>query len=151
MTVKTLPSVEVSEDAIVLAVTASEEDVRSLRLLCEGSCWDLRLARSFREARAWLSQHSSPVVLCAPRLPDGDWKTVLRFTEGLPDPPNLVVFSRQADNRMWTEVLNLGGFDVLAFPTVQRELLYTISTAWRNWEDRAHTQCGEAEAIAHCV
>ena len=49
-------------------------------------------------------------------------------------PPNLIVFSRLADERLWAEVLNLGGFDVLMTPFEPEEVLRVDFAAWSRWE-----------------
>ena len=43
--------------------------------------------------------------------------------------PPLVVTSRLADDYLWSEVLNLGGWDVLAKPFRQQEVLYVLDSA----------------------
>ena len=48
--------------------------------------------------------------------------------------PRLIVFSRQVDDRLWAEVLNLGGFDVLATPFRKEELMFAIGSAWLDWQ-----------------
>jgi hypothetical protein len=48
--------------------------------------------------------------------------------------PRLIVFSRNADDRLWTEVLNWGAFDLLKTPFREHELVFAIGSAWLNWE-----------------
>ena len=48
-------------------------------------------------------------------------------------PPKLIVSSRLADHRLWAEVLNLGGFDVLMTPFETEEVLRVTSSAWSEW------------------
>jgi hypothetical protein len=43
------------------------------------------------------------------------------------------VTSRLADERLWSEVLNLGGYDVLPQPLDRNEALRTIGLAWDRW------------------
>ncbi len=71
------------------------------------------------------------MVLCEQTLPDADWKQVLKEIQNMLDPPLLVVTSRVADSGLWAEVLNLGGYDVLAKPLKAEEVLWTIATAHR--------------------
>jgi DNA-binding response OmpR family regulator len=44
------------------------------------------------------------------------------------------VTSRTADECLWAEVLNLGGYDVLAKPFNSNEFIQVVSTAWRRWK-----------------
>ena len=54
----------------------------------------------------------------------------------LPDPPYLIVTSRQADERLWVEALNLGAFDVLQTPFNAAEVTRAVGMAWLHWADR---------------
>jgi DNA-binding response OmpR family regulator len=62
------------------------------------------------------------LVVCEQDLPDGSWKEILAATAAVADPPSLIVTSRLADDRLWAEVLNLGGYDVLAQPFDREEV-----------------------------
>jgi len=73
-------------------------------------------------------------VICQCSLPDGDWKDVLSQTAILPDAPRLIVTAPEPDDRLWAEVLNMGGYDVLATPFDTNELIRAVSSAWRSWE-----------------
>ena len=74
-----------------------------------------------------LRQQDVSIVICDRDLPGGGWKALLVAMDGIPAAPPLVVTARDADDKLWAEVLNLGGYDVLAQPLdateVQRVLL----------------------------
>jgi DNA-binding NtrC family response regulator len=127
-----------------LAVSGSETELSHLRDLFAGSSWAIETVHTLRAAKEWLASHPTPVVLCEKLLPDGDWEAVLRAATALPDPPSLVVMSRQADDRLWLEVLNHGGSDVLALPAKRTDLFQAISGAWRSWKAR----CRHSENLA---
>jgi DNA-binding response OmpR family regulator len=55
-------------------------------------------------------------------------------------PPLLVVTSRVADDRLWSEVLNLGGYDVLAKPLNTKEVFHVAGLAWMSWKQRWQRQ-----------
>ena len=120
---------------VVLAVSPSEADHASLRGIFAHSKWRIHLVRSGREATQFLHNHPTPVILCECSLPDGDWKDLLQSLEGAPNRPHLVVASRDIDDRLWAEVLNLGGYDVLSIPYEPSEVFRVISLAWRHWHD----------------
>jgi FixJ family two-component response regulator len=46
------------------------------------------------------------------------------------------VTSRLADEYLWAEVLNLGGYDVLAKPLDKQEVSRTLNLAWEHWENQ---------------
>jgi FixJ family two-component response regulator len=72
------------------------------------------------------------VVVCERDLPDGSWKDILDMTMLLDSPPPLIVASRLADDYLWAEVLNLGGYDVLTKPLDESEVHRTVRLAWEH-------------------
>jgi len=85
-------------------------------------------------------------VICERDLPDGNWKDVHNCAESVSNPPLLLVVSRQADENLWAEVLNLGGYDVLMKPFDRAEVTRVVGMAWRQWLRPASTR-----AAAHSV
>lgn len=54
---------------------------------------------------------------------------MLATCESLPNSPRLLVVSRYADERLWAEVLNLGGYDVLLKPFEPMEVTRVVAAA----------------------
>jgi DNA-binding NtrC family response regulator len=133
---------------VVLAVSPCEADHASLRGIFAHSKWRIHLVRSGREAAQFCRSYPTPVVLCERCLPDGDWKDLLQSLEGTPNRPHLVVASRDIDDRLWAEVLNLGGYDVLPIPFEPSEVFRVISLAWRHWRDERERQPAQHTAAA---
>ena len=72
-------------------------------------------------------------VRCERELPDGSWRDLFQFlATKLKNPPPLVVVSRQADEALWAEVLNLGGYDVLTKPFDGEEVNRVMTMARRH-------------------
>jgi DNA-binding response OmpR family regulator len=82
-----------------------------------------------------LSRSGADVILCDDRLADGTWKDVLSVIAPLPELPRLIVLFDSASPAEWSEVLNLGGFDVLNKPLNEAEVTLTVAAAWRNLRD----------------
>ena len=97
--------------------------------------WELREARTYRDALKILCHDRMPVVICEYCLPDGNWKDILSQVAVLPDAPRLIVTSREPDESLWAEVLNMGGYDVLATPFEKDAVIRAVSWAWQSWED----------------
>src|SRR5262245_2362886 len=108
--------------------------------------WQLHLCRSCAEIRS-LFDRSPGVALTADHLPDGDWKDVLVDARRLRVAPPLIVASHVPDARLWSEVLHLGGYDVLTIPFLAREVILSIGLAWRRWYDQ-WTLANEDPALA---
>lgn len=98
--------------------------------------WSTQRVNSCREALPMITQGLHRVIVSERDLPDGNWKDVLRLATARRDPPLVIVTSRLADDYLWAEVLNLGGYDVLAKPLDRNEVQRTIWLAWHHWESR---------------
>ncbi len=113
----------------ILLVSSNEEDYKVLSGILGASICSLRCARTCREARALVLRESPFTVLCERDLPDGTWKDVLDAIERAGHASCLIVVSRLADESLWAEVLNAGGFDVLAKPFDRQEVLWSLRSA----------------------
>ncbi len=119
----------------VLAISPLEEDHSRLRVIFSHTRWQILSLSSWAEAKTFLAQHPIPVVVSERELGDATWKDVLAGFPELADPPALIVTSRQADEYLWAEVLNLGGYDVLMKPFDATEVFRVISLAWLHWKN----------------
>ncbi len=120
----------------VLVISPVEEDHLILRNLFSHSKWHVDGVSKWERARVHPTLHRTPVVICERDLPDGDWKEVLTALSQFGDPPSLIVTSRLADDYLWAEVLNLGGYDVLMKPFERTEVFRVVSLAWLNWNQK---------------
>ena len=118
------------EPVTVLLISPLPEDHVSLQHIFDHSNWILRTAPTCSDALGDACKYGTAVAICERDLPDGDWKLVLDRFEGLPSRPNLIVASRVADERLWAEVINHGGYDVLAKPFDPDEVRHVVFRAW---------------------
>jgi len=129
----------VNQDTIetrnVLVTFASRAEGESLEQILCSADWSLHFARTFAEAQAALRSFSFGVVLCGGHFADGHgWKDVINVIHRIPNPPQLIVADRLADEALWAEVLNLGGYDLLATPFEPKEVLRILPMAWDFWQ-----------------
>ena len=135
----------------LLAVSTCSEDHIFLKQTFRETYWELHEAHTYREALTVLCYERMPIVICQWRLPDGDWKDVPSQVAVLPEAPRLVVTSPEPDDRLWAEVHNLGGFDVLTTPFDENEVVRAVSRAWESWEtewSQANQQWRESKGFA---
>jgi DNA-binding response OmpR family regulator len=123
------PTVRPPEDITLLLLTPHEEDVTAVRNVFHHPGWKVERCANLTDAQEQLPQ--AAVVLCERNLPDGDWKDVLESLATYANPPFLIVTCRHADELLWAEVLNLGGYDVLQKPFETSEVLRVVNMAWR--------------------
>jgi DNA-binding response OmpR family regulator len=112
----------VKKNEVLLVCATTEAGDTLAGMLRAGNC-AVQTANSFEAACGYLSDGASPVVICERSLSDGDWKDLLDKT------PRLIVTSRVADEALWAEVLNLGGYDVLAQPFDEFEVRRVVALA----------------------
>lgn len=132
--------VKIRRDAVapvrsILAALASRRERVSLRRICRGTGWTLRLASTFPDVEAALRASSFGVVICSGQLADDcSWKDVLIRVQRMPVSPQVIVADRLADEALWAEVLNLGCYDLLMTPFSSEEVLRVVSMAWDSWQ-----------------
>jgi DNA-binding NtrC family response regulator len=113
----------------VLVVSPLLEDRVTLSQMLAGLGLNVHVARNVRESLNHLSSQQTAAVISEDVLPDGDWKNMLDGLARLSAKTNLVVTSRLADDALWAEVLNLGGYDVLAKPLDTDEVRRIVASA----------------------
>lgn len=117
-----------------LAILSSEEGRLSLRRLFGHSNWILHTVDTFEEAVEMIRRTPIPVVIAEDRLGRRTWRDLLYALNGLENPPVIVVTSRMANDSLWGEVLNFGGYDLLMEPFERNEVYRVISLAWLHWK-----------------
>lgn len=113
----------------VLLVSPSAEENRALSRILNDSAWRLSRVSGYEEAITYLTRNRVAIVVCESELPDGSWRDILLDIRSYSAPPVLIVTSRQADEYLWAEVLNLGGYDLLAKPFDDEEVRRVIANA----------------------
>ena len=114
----------------ILAVFPGGEDRSALERILGQAEWQVRFAGNLEEAQAVLRGCAIAVVLSEGCLPGGHtWKDLLAELQSMPIGRPLIVADRMADDRLWAEVLNLGGYDLLMKPFNAREVLRTVRLA----------------------
>jgi len=127
----TIPS---PEKIAVLLVSPNPEDESVLRdILPTTDLPNLSRCDSVEAAMPEIRTRQPAVVMCERDLPDGNWKAILGTCEALPKPPVVLVVCRHADDNLWGEVLNLGGYDVLLKPFDRSEVTRVLNASCREW------------------
>jgi DNA-binding response OmpR family regulator len=93
--------------------------------------WSTDLA----DAVTLLSGSSVPLVICESSLVDGTWVDLMRHVSVLQSPPLIIVTARHANDELWIDVLNRGGYDVLVEPFEAREVARVVSVALDWWHE----------------
>jgi DNA-binding response OmpR family regulator len=136
-----------SQSISVLVASPSAADLDEFRFVRRefGLDWRLLAARDCREAWTVLHREHVDVVVVEAQFPDGfTWRELLDEIQNMRGGQAVVVTSRLADEKLWVEALEQGGFDVLARPFDRGELVRAITGAARHSEQ----QFRRARAVA---
>jgi DNA-binding response OmpR family regulator len=117
-----------------LLVCAEPQNRLLIRNIFREAGWCLYEARDRKGALDCLERQPLQVVMTNAHLPKWPWKTALQDLRRMACPPQLVVTSRLADDSLWAEVLNCGGYDVLAEPFDRSEVERVIASARRHFD-----------------
>lgn len=118
----------------LLATPACAQERDFIHNLFRESGWEIHLAQTFQEVLTAVREKRVGVLLSNSRFSDGHcWKDLLDEIRRLESPPMVIVTDRLADEGLWAEVLNLGGYDLLPKPFDPEEVLRVVSSAWASW------------------
>ena len=116
---------------MIAFVSKSEADYRTLRQVADLVSQAVVSCADMEEAHSAIRCHGAQIVVCEARVRDtGNWQELIEEAQAAQS--LIIVVSRHADERLWAEVLNLGGFDVLALPFDRGELRRSVSSALRH-------------------
>lgn len=135
-----------SETSVCALLVGDYQDER-LRVneIFQRSGWRLLEASDRQRALYCLDRNAVHVLIVDSDAPKWNWKRVLRDLHRRRRPPALVVTSRLADDALWSEVLNLGGYDVLIRPLAAEEVERVIAAARRQFDRQPAGVAGRAD------
>ena len=120
----------------ILLVHPSEQDRTTLQTILEKSRWNVAEVEDCGEARTYLKQNRVHMVFYNCDEAGADWRDFARQITGLSPAPLFIAASRLADENLWAETLDLGGYDLLASPLDCGEARRTIYSAWQSCESQ---------------
>ena len=110
----------------VVAVLAGEHDRELLSQIATQANWSLQMPRTFRGAIQIVSQNPAAVIIGD----QPDWRAALETLRINSPNSRIILTASETDDKLWLEVLDRGGFDVVTRPFHPRRLLETIGRAW---------------------
>lgn len=115
---------------IVLLVISSSARCSAIQWGLEGIASEVLIARNRRDVQRFLvTPPPIEVVITDLTLSDGNWLDVLGEVAESRIGAKVVVTSPEAKENLWSEVLHLGGFDVLVEPYDRKKLQHVIGLA----------------------
>ncbi len=140
-----------AERAAMVAAFRRDEDRRELGRIVGPCQWKLILSKTCAAAIEAARRSAAPILISGQAFPDGGWRNVWNRLRKQCHPPMFILASRLADEALWAEVLNLGGYNLLVKPFRSDEVIRTVHgalLAWRNVQATSDA-CLEISMAAH--
>ena len=119
----------------VLIICDDDCTYRSLETILE-DCSNLTRVRDTENLEWQANRSSFDTVFCAWTFGAGSWMSILSFLRNrLPDAP-VIVFNHSGGEEQWMEVLEAGGFDLLAAPYRKSNVVPLLEHAASTYEAR---------------
>ena len=134
----------------ILALIHSETDFAALQDIVVAKHYGpLRRGKTLVEARHLVNRELIDIIITEVDLADNrGWRDVLDTIESSGALQPLIVVSHLADEFLWAEVLNLGGFDVLSEPFEEEDVVRVLGSALRERRRRTPPRRGAACALS---
>jgi DNA-binding NtrC family response regulator len=118
----------------VLLASERGDDYLTLQALLHNTKWSVARALSWGEASSFCGRVVNPVVLVDRHFQGSDWRST--FSSLLNPTANccLILLSDVSDPYLWNELVQHGGFDVLARPFDRSQVLRTLAFAQKHCE-----------------
>jgi len=123
----------------ILFVSGHPDDARRLSRMLHSLPLTVDHVETLQQAHAKLQQEDYGVILTEAALPDGNWPDALDLARQCQQGLEVIVTDAHADARFWAEVLNLGGYDMLAQPFYEPEVRRILYNACSRGEGRTMT------------
>jgi DNA-binding NtrC family response regulator len=90
-----------------------------------------------------LSRNSYHVALLPAVLPDNGWWSVWGEIALLNPRPEILVYAQNATFKLWSGVLEMGGYDVIVEPFTEEELQRAVTRAAKSFMERCSYENNE--------
>lgn len=129
----------------VLVVSSRQEDHVLFEVFLSGTGYALHHALTLAEALTALERHPVRVIVTERTLTDGSWVDVHPPLGSALEPPLVIVFSDPEDAASWAHAFNVGAFDVLSRPLVEKIVEGSVTLANLRWSRSAERHSARAE------
>lgn len=116
---------------LVAIAVVSDEDRSRLTELLRSLHVDVIALEGLGALRRSLLRNEVDLVITDVTLPDGNWVDVLRLTVETSRSPGILVHSNVINDRLWSEVLWRGAYDMLIAPYSSKDGCEIIESALR--------------------
>lgn len=121
--------------ATMVAAFRHEQDQQDLERIVGPCSWNLIWTRTCAGAIEAVERNEAPIIISGRIFPDGEWRDIWNRLRTRGEPPVFILASRSADDALWAEMLNLGGYNLLLKPFHPEEVIRTVHGALMEWNN----------------
>ena len=118
----------------VLLASGRDDDYQALQAIFHNTKWSMVRALSWNEVSSFCERMVNPVVLIDRHFQSSNWRSTVSSLLNPPANRSLILLSDVSDPYLWNELVQHGGFDVIARPFERSEVLRTLAFAQRHYE-----------------
>ena len=108
----------------------------ALNQIFQKNGWDLIATENLSEALAAIRATPTPIVILDRDLVAPDWRPIVRSLASQSNSPCVILASHVVDDYLLEEVIQQGGYDVIAKPFREQEVTRAIEFAWSAMKSR---------------
>lgn len=124
----------------VVALIRDGQDRDLLELIGIRDHLDIHFADSCDEAWNAANRLQSPVVLCGRDVPGIEWPDAVRILASALPRPCVILTSPVTDSYIWREIVERGGYDLLATPLRDADTTRSIKLALSYWKSTSRSR-----------
>ncbi len=117
----------------MVAAFGRDEDRCGLERILGPCRWNLVWKQTCAGAVEAVRDTAAPIIISDQALADGNWRELWHQLQETSSPPMFILGSRMADESLWAELLNLGGYNLLSIPFDPEEVIRTVHGALMQW------------------
>ena len=113
----------------VLVVMPNPPDRSAFAEIATRAHWDLRMASSSDSAGEILKHHPADVIVCDRDVRPAGWREAMESLAAQSPQSRFILTSPATDEKLWLEVIERGGYDVITTPLHQDRVVRAINQA----------------------
>ncbi|MDE3194749.1 MAG: response regulator [Acidobacteriota bacterium] len=113
----------------VLVVMPNPADRTAFTGIAAHAHWDVRMASSCDSAGEMLKHHPADVIVCDRDVKPSGWREALETLAARSPQSRFILSTPATDDRLWLEVIERGGYDVVTTPLHQDRVIRAINHA----------------------
>lgn len=117
----------------VVALVLNDPDRELLAKIGRRDQLELRFTESCGEAWTLANQLEASIIFCDRDLPGTEWRDLVQILASAPQRPSVILTSRVVDDYLRQEVIRNGGYDVLAKPLREEDVVRSVRLARSYW------------------